>query len=495
MKLNIFRIPVENIDSLKAKLNEVGMTVVYSATVNGWETEFYFSNEPEPVAIPWVEEFSQELASLGTRPTNSLHYGAFIWHSTGYCFALSFGKSHFYLREFCNSEFGLDMARRIGERDDVRQKAARRYAGRRKKEIRSYQRDTQLDVESGESIDYLQSSTIDSARWGSSAKFGTSMLVNPPIDHDALPRFLGYVQEELAKNPLYQLPRIEVVTDAADITRYDQELLQAILTETAEFQEEGHQLVGVEFVFSGAQEYSFRYARARSATFTFLSMSELRAFIRENGVGNDQLFDVKVRVTREDSKEYSQNLKQTLEYSIENERVFLQRGKWVRFNEDYAETLDKYIDEAIELDATIEADLAEITSAEPEFNDDMLKRGYEVADKDFSIIQLRGYKIEAWDLKKGRTVYAVKFGTAQDIGYVCDQAVNVLEIFRNEPATFKGIDLDSYCLWLVLERVNPVTKLSQLKSIISKQKMDAWARKCRELGIRPMVRISRRIKN
>jgi uncharacterized protein (TIGR04141 family) len=141
MKLNIFRIPMGVVDDLKVKLNNVGMTVVYSAVVDEWATEFYFSSYPEPISIPWVAEFSQELASLEGTPTNSLHYGAFLWKSEDCCFILSFGKTHFYLREFCDSEFGLDMARRIGDREDVRQKAARRYAGRRKKEIRSYQRD------------------------------------------------------------------------------------------------------------------------------------------------------------------------------------------------------------------------------------------------------------------------------------------------------------------------------------------------------------------
>jgi uncharacterized protein (TIGR04141 family) len=480
------------VDDLRVKLSDVGMTVVHSAVVDGWTTEFYFSSQPEPVSIPWVAEFSRELASLEGTPTNSLHFGAFMWKSEDYCFVLSFGKAHFYLREFCDSEFGLDMARRIGNRDDVRQKAARRYAGRRKKEIRSYQRETQLDIESGESIDYIQAATTDEDQWGSSAKFGASMLVNPPIEHDALSVFLEEVRNALAEDPLYPLPRTEVVKDAVDIARYDQELIEAILSETAEFEDEAHQLVGVDFVFSGQEQYSFRYFRASSATFNYLGIQELREFIQENNISSDQIFNIKIKVTREDSKGYTLDLKKAIECSVEEERVFLQRGKWVKFNEDYAEWLDVFIDEAIELDSTMESDLAIITVAEPEFNESLAGRGYEVADKDMSIVKLPGYRIEAWDLKKAHTAYAVKFGTTQDLGYVCDQASNVLEIFRNEPSTFGGLGIDSYCLWLVVERSTPITKLSDLHSIILKQKLDAWARKCRELGIKPMARISLR---
>jgi uncharacterized protein (TIGR04141 family) len=494
MKLNVFLIPRENVGSLKTKLSEVGMSIVYSNAVDEWASEFYFSSEPGPVLIPWVQDFSAELSSLNETPVNSLHYGAFIWDSGKCCFALSFGKTHFYLREFCDSDFGLDMARRIGLKDDVRQKAARRYSGRRKKEIRSYQRLTQLDVESGESVDYLQAATIEPERWGPTAKFGSSILLNPPIAHDALPAFFRNIQDELAKDPRFKLPRTEVITDDTVISQYDQELVEAIGSQAASFEEEGHQLVGVDFIFSGSQQYGFHYKRARSSTFDSLNISDLRSFIQEHNIEADQILNIKVRTIREDTKEYSQKLIKTLEYSARNDRVFLREGKWVRFNEDYAESLDVFIDEAIEIDPAMELDLAEIFITEPEFNRDMLGRGYEVADTDMSIVQLRGYKIEAWDLKKGKTAYAVKFGTTQDLGYVCDQAVNVLEIFRNDPAAFKEIELDTYCLWLVLERVTPLAKLSQLRSIILKQKLDSWARKCREMGIKPTVRLSRRAK-
>jgi hypothetical protein len=36
------------------------------------------------------------------------------------------------------------------------------------------------------------------------------------------------------------------------------------------------------------------------------------------------------------------------------------------------------------------------------------------------------------EFKRGTTVYAVKFGTAQELGYVRDQAINVLTLLRNK---------------------------------------------------------------
>ena len=492
MKLNIFHIPLAIVADLEAKLNNVGLEKIFYSTQSDWETEFYISKSPEPVEIPWATEFSHELASLSPTPVNTMYFGAYIWKSKKYCFALSFGKAHFYLREFCRAEFGLDMARRICNKADVRQKAARRYAGKRKKEIRSYQKDTELDIESGESVDYLQAATISSSQWGKSAKFGASMLVAPPIKHDDIAQFLSDIERKLDEPPLFDLPRTEQVRAQEKIAHYDQILVKAILAEDADFEIVGHQLIGVDFIFSGNQEYLFQRQRAKSPSLSRLDMSDLRAFIESSSIRPDEILEIKVKVIQEDAKAYSLELKKALEYSIETEKVFLQNGRWTKFNEDYADWLDRFLDEAIEIDLSMEQEFDEISSDEPTFNAGLDAKGYDVADKNFEIIKLKGYRVEAWDHKKGDTVYAVKFGKPKELGYVCDQASNTLDILRNDPAALNGARPKAYCLWMVFERVNRPGKLSEIRSIILKQKLDAWVRKCREMGIRPVVRISRR---
>ena len=87
-----------------------------------------------------------------------------------------------------------------------------------------------------------------------------------------------------------------------------------------------------------------------------------------------------------------------------------------------------------------------ISSGEPEFNDSSGGRrltGYVKADKDFSKIRhasLYSYR-GLGSAEEAGTVYAVKFGTAQKISYVCDQAIAVLEIIRNN-ANVKKLDPD-----------------------------------------------------
>jgi hypothetical protein len=67
----------------------------------------------------------------------------------------------------------------------------------------------------------------------------------------------------------------------------------------------------------------------------------------------------------------------------------------------------------------------------------------------------------------------------------------MLEIIRNN-ANLKKLDQEvrAYCLWLGLKRKRQVSKISEINSIILKQKIEAWARKCRDLNIEPKLKLS-----
>jgi hypothetical protein len=102
-----------------------------------------------------------------------------------------------------------------------------------------------------------------------------------------------------------------------------------------------------------------------------------------------------------------------------------------------------------------------------------------------------GTSIEAWDLQKDETVYAVKIGTPQKLGYVCDQSINTLELIKKK-VNVKKLDTNfkNYCIWIVLDRAEKINKISEIKSIIFKQKVESWARRCFEFGITPKIKIS-----
>jgi hypothetical protein len=101
--------------------------------------------------------------------------------------------------------------------------------------------------------------------------------------------------------------------------------------------------------------------------------------------------------------------------------------------------------------------------------------------------------VEAWDLRRGNTVYAVKFGTAQKLHYVCDQALATLELLRNKAEVKEVAPFDRYCLWLGYRAKKMPADLVATGSIILKQKVEAWARKANELGVVPVIRLSHNV--
>ncbi|ONH54638.1 hypothetical protein CcI49_30225 [Frankia sp. CcI49] len=496
MKFNIFSVPSGSVQPLKAKFGDVGLKAIHQDETSGWQSIFYFSTEQEPASIPWVETYAEYFGD--SLPTNLIYFAAYLFEKDGRCYVLSYGKSHFYIRQFCDHDFGIEVVKRIGDHNNTRQTSVRRLTGRRKRQIRSQARGTALDLESGEAVDYLQTDISPEYRnrFGPSAKFGSSILLNAPITKDEIGDLFDNLDYALKGVPRFSLPRTAIVNEEEEISRYDSRLLSAIAgaSQAAEFADEGHDVVGVDFVFRRNERYalSCRGYDKLELDDDDLNIDALRSYVRNQRIPANRILSIRVRVDNEGQKSYSRKLKDSLDFVVEGENVMLREGKWVRFNEDYLDQLHTSIDGiAVE---EVEADLEYITEIEGSFNDKVGELGYVSADKNFGIVSTRASTpVEAWDLYRDGTVYAVKFGTTQKINYVCDQASLVLEIIRNN-ANIHELDqeLRAYCLWLGFARKTSIARISEVNSLILKHKIDDWARRCRELGIEPRLKFSRR---
>ena len=495
MKLNVFKIPKDRVKDLKDKFKSpaLGLKIINSEKIGDYQADFYFSEDVKNIQIPWVETYADFFGE--PKPANTVYFGCYLWESGKYCFALSYGKSHFYLRQFCDHDFGTFIAKRIANEKDIRQKSSKKFAGKKKKEIKSYTRNSQLDIESGESVDYLQSSIIKDQviNFGKSGKFGSSVLLSLDIEKDKLPGFLKDLLTAIALPENFPLPRTTIIDNTAQSKKFEEDLVKEIVgnSENTDFTSNSHELFGVDFVFSGHEKYKFSHRGNESDYLDELSIDALRKYVSENSIPKDEIMAIKVIVEKEDSKPYTKQIKDSLDYIVDGHNVILSQGRWMEFNEDYVTQLNEYIDE-VEIEPTEES-LVEVEKVdEGKFNENMVSLGYANADKDFTKIKVAsGISIEAWDLQKDDIVYAVKIGTPQKLGYVCDQSINTLEIIKKKANVRKlDINFKTYCLWIVLDRAEKISKISDIKSIIFKQKLESWARKCSEFGITPKIKIS-----
>ncbi|GAB3995639.1 DUF6119 family protein [Nocardioides marmoraquaticus] len=497
MRLNIFRIPTDQVAALREKLASSGLNVIKEVDQGSWHGDFFFSEHPVPSAIPWVQTFQSYFAE-DLKPHNRNYFAVFLFVRGGDCFALSYGKSHFYVRPFCDYDFGIELAKRIANEEDIRQTASKRFAGSRLKDIKSYSSNTPLIIESGESVDYIQASVAESNQgdYGKTGKFGTSAQVAPKIAPPEIGAFLTMLVDELERPAKFPLPRTLIITEKDEIAQFDEMLLDELQSDigTSDFTNNTIDLYGVDFVFPSEGTFVLRCGRGNKRQLEQLTMGDLKQYIQDCEIPREDILKIRITHEPEGGARYTESIKESIDFIADDDRVVLTSGKWMKFNQDYLKFLDDAIRE-IEVEEA-EPQFAVINITEPEFNvsADVVAAGYELADKDFEIFKTRRpTPVEAWDLRKGGTVYAVKFGSAQKLHYACDQALNVLELLRNKAEAKEVPHFDRYCLWLGYRVKTMPDNLADTGSIILKQKIEAWARKAVELGVVPAIKLSQRV--
>lgn len=500
MKINVFKIPKQNVSSLKEKIKKLEMSNKHLETQDGWIGTFYLSSRPEVDDISWVKDYETTVPDISS-VKNVVYYAIYLFEKGNDCFALTYGKSHFYVRKFCDADFGLEMAKRIANENDVKQKASKRFSGRKKKEIKSFVKNTKLDSESGESVDYISAGIIPDKQidFGEKSKFGSSLIISrEDLVAGSIPATLDTILKVLGtEEARFDLPKTIEVNDPVRVAGYVTGLREQIKNDITNIDTEdnSYDLVGTDFVFYTSEKYTFHLGQKKSDQVSELSHGALKKFIDDNDVQDDQILNIKVDIANDNGKEYTKSLYEMIEYMVPNENVVLEGGKWKEFNKEYLEQIDASIN-AIAREET-ESEFLEISLNEPDFNScsEVAAAGYAKDDTDFSKVNIgAGYTVEAWDLRKGNIVHAVKFGSTQKLVYVCSQAMTMLDIIRNN-ANLKKLDNppERYCLWLGFKRTVP-EKISDIRSIILKQHIDMFARKCWEVGIVPVLKFSHKVK-
>src|SRR3972149_7671014 len=229
-KYNIYKIEKGKESSLLEKLQTVGLSLAGQKSVSGFKLSFYFSKEPEDIDIWWADLYEDYFGS-NSKPKNKVYFGVFLISNSSLSYAISMGKSHFYLKDFCDTDFGINLAERIAD-NNLKLKNSKLFGGKKNKTIISYQENSEFEYDSGESINYVKAKTIDKDKWGEVASFGNSAQLHLEISPDELPGLVQAIEEELLKSPKIILPRATAIADKTKIAELDQKLAKEILNST-----------------------------------------------------------------------------------------------------------------------------------------------------------------------------------------------------------------------------------------------------------------------
>jgi len=491
-KFNLYKIYPEQLEKLIEKLTSVGLTKIGSKNIDGFTLDFYFSYEPEAIDIWWTDIYKDFFGET-EKPKNKIYFATLLIYNSKVVYAISLGKSHFYLKHFCDSDFGLNLAERIADDTNPKIKNSKFYKSRKNKIITTYQEGSGIDFDSGESLHYLRAKTIDKDNWGKTASFGHSAQFSIEIKPEELPNFIKKIEETLNQNPRIKLPKVIFVSDEETQSKLDS-LLAKVLTGSSQsftVQESDITLSGVDFIFSDQYEYSF-YMRGDRDSHTDkgeLTLDRLRQFISEKNINLEtQLNEIKVKVHNEFGRGFSVSLKETLDFVEEKERYCLIDGKWYQFNQSYLDFLKEEVDS---IDFKTQEDVSDKT--ERDFNQRMGQESFINCDR-LNETLCKKYKVEKVDLYKDKILHFVKFGTPQKMNYAVDQAINTVKLLQNNQSKIQingeEKDVETICLWLVFDRKQKFSKLSELNSLIFHMKLADWKRIVQNARYKPIIYVS-----
>jgi len=477
---------------LISKLSLVGLEKIGSKSHENWQMDFYFSSQPDSVDIWWTHIYADYFGET-EKPKNRIYFAVLLIHKKDICYAISLGKSHFYLKSFCDLDFGLNLAERIADPGNIKIKNSKFYKSKKNKVVTTYQEGSDMDLDSGESTHYLKAITIDKETWGKIASFGHSVLLNINLKPDELPRLIENLEEKLTEEKLLNIPRVIKIDDKNEIIRLDKLLADKIIQKSeANLQEDTISLSGVDFVFSDQFEYGF-YVKGESNNKSEkgeLTINNLTNFVKSNKINlKNDLNSIKVKIHNEYGRDRTVPLKEILDFIDEDKRCCLLDGTWYQFNQSYIKFLHEEID-AI----NFECDEQEVIAPnEDEFNKSKVAQGFINCDKVCRQIDKK-YKVEHMDLYKDEILYFVKFGKPQKFNYAIDQASNTIKLLQNSQSEIKIDDQEikpkTICLWFVLDRKSKLDKLSQINSLIFHMKLLEWKRLARNAGYNPKIIIS-----
>lgn len=519
-RYNVYKLIKTKEIELTEKLANVGLTESGNREVDGSRLTFYMSTEPRDIPIWWAKLYIDFLDNLD-EPFNKCYFGVLLITSDQYLYGISLGKSHFYLKDFCDTDFGINLAERIVDPTNLRIKNSKLFGGKRNKSIITYQTGSELEYDSGESMQFLKAKSTDKDLWGETVSFGHSVQFNLKdfLPH-RLPQLIARIENKLGQDPIVRFPRAEIIKDEVKRNELDQRLARALMNYFAnlgnndagnnanlDLNEAG--LSGVDFIFLNKTEFAYMWNRKILTVQGDITLESFREFVEENSIDLSTEFNrVRVRASDEHNQGFTKEIKYFLDY-VDHNNYCLLDGKWHKFNQQYIDFVKREVDKITmgESDTNFSQSGFEAyrNQLPPEerrriygekyFNQQMSEQEYLNLDRDN--IRVEGFTLERADLYKDGTLFFVKIGTPQKLAYVIDQAMTTLNVLQNQVTTFvvdgQTLTPNSLCLWILLDRRSRITRLSQIESLNFLIKLVEWSKQVKNAGFTPIVRVGYKV--
>ena len=251
---NIYKLKFDEYESLLVKISSVGLVEQKTQIYDNYEMTFYFSENVEGNDVWWHETYKEFLNSQDKSPKNIFHFGLLICKNEDNpkeLYAISLGKSHFYLAKFIEANFGIALAVRMGDEKTTILKKSRYFTGTKRHEVSSYENFNINSYESGESVEHLKIKASNHDVWGEkNIIFADSIQLNVNKSPSELAQILNDISDTLSNEEVIKLPKLEPVTDINIISKLDSKTLDLLIQNAS---------IGIEEMSVSGVNISFRF--------------------------------------------------------------------------------------------------------------------------------------------------------------------------------------------------------------------------------------------
>lgn len=448
-------------------------------------------------------------------------------------YVCTYGAAYFSVDKYCDTEFAFNFARRI-KFEQVKTTTLTSPNSRKNKTVNVYLNYSEIAFDSGEAyakikaktlIDYYGEKPEVTIEIGHSIK--TKMLENNFIE---MVKFIEYVEYTIKHNrEIQKIPVFAKVTNKDVINELDQRLLHEINDNLDCINVSELDIIGVTEVFNDNDSLYTLKLNGFEMTVSDLNRDCVEQFITENNIDlENDFFKIKVEVHKENAY-FSYYMKKIIDYTDDERKCILIKGEWHHYNDDYVAYLNdsmkdlevKYISDYDYSSSQFNTyrnkkkkeernDEKYVKLTDEEFNEKIEKKYYKervfnnIMEEEYGFknydrtntVLVGGEKLEAMDLYKDKTMFAVKLGHASSkLNYVVNQSLDSFRLYRTgELKTMP--EINTIAVWLIFDNNSlsrllcENTDLSQMKLLGLKNRLDEWKKEVRVHGYKPVISLT-----
>lgn len=498
MKINLFKIQNDLVDDFTLNLENNGYEPVADYSDSGYSMTLYLYRSSSKKQ-GWIEFYKAILDEVDYKKYSEnlgsdILAGVYLVEKENCCYAATHGHAHFIARQYCDKDFGLNLAERIIDPVGLKMKHSQTFTSNSKKDITSYIQRRKVDnsFDYGEAFSYVKCKTTDKKAWGETVDFGESARFTSgkelPLTAKNVFELVDRIHKQMELNTVVKLPRYRVVKDKETKKVLEEELIKHFEKYLTGIDVEDYWLTGVSFNFAGEYRYGLKYRTTELISVCdILDIGEVKKVIQENKDKINKRYDLlRVQFYDEDNEfQFNKKLLELIQVTIDLKGKYyvLFHGEWVEFSESYVKYVEEQVDnipfEIKDSGGLSEAELIEKL---------VFSGAYTQLHK--QNVYIGKYCIEKADLMDDENVIMVKDQHAQqDLVYLVKQATTSLRLSASGELGNNFFHGKNVCLWMLINRKS-LGKLSDFKSFHLLDALNDFKKEVTDKGLTPVIWIS-----